>query len=553
MARLSYDGLAYGYETGDYSIAEQAWMTAINSAFGNYLMFLNDGINIVTTLGTYPVIKNLPGFIGLIKTIWEMDQNIWSAQGHYFKFQQGFKDLSAMGGDPANFLESYFHESLTEIGFYDQAIMEGHEAITQIDQMIQVAEAKGDFQSANKLRELRKKINDLINALERRKSQIEQVRTDIANYLCVHKNKSNFCNFKAGLSVGGGFFGGGGGIPPTSPGGDHPDDYAGVLSYNIRPEDAGDRIFLGHYQRLVEKTNYSTDYLEYRRLLNISLEDGNLTVDELDALLAVSSKLARDVKEASNTALLSNGYFDTTKALLGTMTYYAEYSADEFSPAIVDHSRVLIVPTGGLYGLDSSPLFKAKLEKYVSEGGTLVVFAQQHGYEFQALPGGEVTGYGWLEDQSCFFRAVHIDTYHPVLAGQDSVLMDINIDGYFTKWPENATILFSRTANGMPAGIMYHYGNGTVIATTAYTDWAFAHGQRTRDGLAFVRDLLAWAVAEAEGTQVQEYGHGDTVSIDIPITNNADSAAVDVAVNIRAIGNPLISPWNREIAFSRGI
>ena len=55
-------------------------------------------------------------------------------------------------------------------------------------------------------------------------------------------------------------------------------------------------------------------------------------------------------------------------------------------------------------------------------GGTLVVFAQQRGYEFNVLPtpdGNPVTGYGWVEDHACFMNSVVIDTWHQVLAGQD--------------------------------------------------------------------------------------------------------------------------------------
>lgn len=105
------------------------------------------------------------------------------------------------------------------------------------------------------------------------------------------------------------------------------------------------------------------------------------------------------------------------------------------------------------------PTFKSKLEQYVNNGGTLIVFTQQHGYEFNALPGGNVSGYGWLEDQSCQHASIGIATYHPILSGQDSVTSDANVDGYFTKYPKNATILLSRTKNGMPAMLMYEFGN----------------------------------------------------------------------------------------------
>ena len=86
---------------------------------------------------------------------------------------------------------------------------------------------------------------------------------------------------------------------------------------------------------------------------------------------------------------------------------------------------VLVISSGGLFGLSSLESFKSKLEQYVSNGGTLVIFTQQHGYEFDAAP-GDLDGYGWLEDQSCQYRSVGINTYHPTLSGQDSVISDVN-------------------------------------------------------------------------------------------------------------------------------
>ncbi len=89
---------------------------------------------------------------------------------------------------------------------------------------------------------------------------------------------------------------------------------------------------------------------------------------------------------------------------------------------------LLIIPTGGLYGLDSSASFKSWLSDYVNSGGTLIVFTQQHGYEFDALPGGNLTGYGWFEDQSCQYGSVAISTYHPLFAGYTSTLLNVNVD-----------------------------------------------------------------------------------------------------------------------------
>jgi|GEM_PF-4273019 hypothetical protein len=176
---------------------------------------------------------------------------------------------------------------------------------------------------------------------------------------------------------------------------------------------------------------------------------------------------------------------------------------------------VFIIPTGGLYGLDSSPAFRSWLEDYVDSGGTLVVFTQQHGYEFLALPGGELAGYGWLEDQSCQFGSVAISAYHPIFSGQDSSVLDANVDGFFTSYPENATVLLTRTKNGQPAMLMYEYGNGTVLATTLYSDMASGLHQGTSAEKKLVRDIVRWAKKPEE---VKSYSPG-IVNISINVTN----------------------------------
>jgi thiol-disulfide isomerase/thioredoxin len=251
--------------------------------------------------------------------------------------------------------------------------------------------------------------------------------------------------------------------------------------------------------------------------------------DVSDAFYPKSSRSGNSFKTTSCVAILSRG-FDTSLALL--LTEFNEPSVlidQDFSPSIVDDYPILAIPSGGLYGLDSSSTFKSNLEQYVRNGGTLIVFSQQHGYEYSALPRGNLSGFGWTEDQSCHYRSVYIDTYHPILSGQDSVTSDVTVDGYFTKYPENATILLSRTKNGMPAMLMYEYGNGTVIASTIYTDWAYGHHQITQDGKNLVRNIIAWAKYPKN---IPEFAPEDTVIIPINITNCGNATTDKVFFSI---------------------
>ena len=146
--------------------------------------------------------------------------------------------------------------------------------------------------------------------------------------------------------------------------------------------------------------------------------------------------------------------------------------------------------------------------------------------EYGALPGGEVGGYGWLEDQSCHYRSVGISAYHPVLSGQSDTVSSINVDGYFTDWPDDATVLLSRTKNAMPAMLMYEHRQGVVIASTVYDDWAAGHSAAASDGKHLIRDIIAWAKYPDE--PIADCAPGDEILLPIEVTNNTNSSATSV-------------------------
>jgi hypothetical protein len=240
------------------------------------------------------------------------------------------------------------------------------------------------------------------------------------------------------------------------------------------------------------------------------------------------------VDTESDTGILMSGWGEAVGHVLGR--YNVSTAIVKKDLTILDEPyrelndlKVLIIGSAGLTGLDNSPTFRKKLAGFVENGGTLVVFTGQHGYEFNALPGGEVSGYGWREDESCQGGSVALTTYHPVLAGQESTTPSINIDGYFTKWPKDAKILLTRTKNGMPALIMYKYGDGRVIATTMYDDWAYSSSGATKDGLNLIRDIVAWA-RNPEG--ILEFQPDKPADISLNVTNREDTAADRIIVNL---------------------
>jgi len=236
-----------------------------------------------------------------------------------------------------------------------------------------------------------------------------------------------------------------------------------------------------------------------------SLSPGSVTT-------AIGSTRSGTIYEPPEIAVLSSGFNPYFIKLLTQINESGEFI--NVSLQGVEEYSVLVIPSGGLYGLDRVPTFTSRLEQYVRNGGTLIVFTQQHGYEFAALP-GNVSGYGWLEDQSCQYNSVGIATYHPIFARQTSEVLSVNVDGFFTAWPTNSSVLLMRTKNSMPAMLLYEYGRGRVLATTLYSDMAWGLHQQTATEKTLIKDMLTWATSSNE---IQTYAPG-TVNVSVNITN----------------------------------
>jgi hypothetical protein len=218
----------------------------------------------------------------------------------------------------------------------------------------------------------------------------------------------------------------------------------------------------------------------------------------------------------SSIGVLRNGYSTEMFRLLASFGGKAALVGVGFDPSIIAQIRVLVIPSGGLSGLENSGLFKAALAEYVTRGGIIVSMSQPNGRELSALPGSP-GGYGWLQDTACFSKSFYIEQYHQFLSGQhiDEGTSDAEVDGYFTDLPLFSKVYLRRTRNGQPGLVEYPYGfaGGRVIATTAYADWAFANGQAASDSRHLVRDILAWAIDPKE---LAEYVPAETVSV-LPI------------------------------------
>ncbi|MDI6734955.1 MAG: hypothetical protein QME42_01965, partial [bacterium] len=221
--------------------------------------------------------------------------------------------------------------------------------------------------------------------------------------------------------------------------------------------------------------------------------------------------------------ILGNGFIPMMAKLMNNLNRTFNIRHPDW---ILESKRypVLIIPSGGLYGLETSGFFKESLAKYVEEGGTLICLAQQQGFDFSALPGGKVGGYGWQEDQSCWSNAVYVDEAHPIFAGQQKTQIDANVDGYFTQIPDKARVLLKRTKNQQPAMISYEYGSGTVLACTLYSDFGLLMNQTSKGEMRLIQDILSWAVQPKE--EIQEYGTQTVeVKVEVEVKNDTGTSA----------------------------
>lgn len=253
--------------------------------------------------------------------------------------------------------------------------------------------------------------------------------------------------------------------------------------------------------------------------------------------------------EPVRVAVLSNGFAPDSSGFVNALKEPNILVEPDFSPDIVEEYPLLVIPTGGLYGLENSTFFRATLEEYANRGGTIIVFDQQHGSDYTALPGGGLDGYGWAEDNSCTLSSLYIRNYDQAISGFSEAILDSNVDGYFTNLPDDSDVLLYRARNGQPAMVRYNFGSGTVIATTAYDDWGVSNWQTTADAYILNRDLLAWAVDPA---LLAEYDPNAAFSVPVVLTNETGVTAASVRLSLLAPGKQIIREETQAISLTAG-
>ncbi len=224
--------------------------------------------------------------------------------------------------------------------------------------------------------------------------------------------------------------------------------------------------------------------------------------------------------------ILEAGYSSELQSLLHALGIATEFVPVTFDTGLADTIPVMIVPSAGLLGLADLASFRARLEDYVAGGGRIVVLAQQREEDFAALP-GNVAGAGWEDTSNLTLESVAMESYHPSLSAMPDARGDVSVDGHLADWPETATILLARTDDGMPESVLYPYGDGWVMATSRYSDWAYAHGESTLLEQALLRDAVNWMKA---GPALLQSEPGDTVTLEFTATAPPEAVKLEWAV-----------------------
>jgi len=75
--------------------------------------------------------------------------------------------------------------------------------------------------------------------------------------------------------------------------------------------------------------------------------------------------------------------------------------------------------------------------------------------------------------------------------------------------------------------LYYPYGNGTVILTSMFTDWAYAHSQATTAEIKIIRDLITFAKNPHLPLPMYdlEENPSPTINLSVQVNNNTEFTA----------------------------
>jgi|GEM_PF-1749514 len=269
--------------------------------------------------------------------------------------------------------------------------------------------------------------------------------------------------------------------------------------------------------------------LDKQSILEWSKEKARL----YNAIADTSELLEFERDQAPDIAVLDEGFSKEIGIFLDSIKEPYKLVKPSIDLGELESYKVFVLPSASLVST-SSKTFKETLNQYVLDGGALVVFSQPYDKNYEILP-GNVSAYGYEQDQNCLSNSIGISSFGPELSsirGDPTAASNfaVNVDGYFKKWPANTTVLLLRQKNSQPAMVSYKYGLGKVVATTIYEDTAYSHNQARGEGISIMRDTIRAALSEIpENLAV---GDNKQVVISINVTNFGGTNVTGVMLRI---------------------
>lgn|GEM_PF-5660162 len=244
--------------------------------------------------------------------------------------------------------------------------------------------------------------------------------------------------------------------------------------------------------------------------------------------------VAGEYVSSADVAVLASGFSNEARSML-TGLGYSSVLVDPtgFDPnSLLQQSKILVMPSGSAAGLSNSSNFITNLKYYVQNGGILIVFDQQNGSDFSVLPGNP-TGIGWAESSSwsngsAIFSAGAVKGTGFADLVQTGPL-SIPTDGSITSWPTGAKVLSLNASDSSATSVLYPYGKGYVLVTTAYPDWQAANGGLSSDEQAFVQDMINSALENFNNVNMATpTSSGFNVPLSFTVANSSGRDAANI-------------------------
>ncbi|MFN8446028.1 MAG: PQQ-binding-like beta-propeller repeat protein [Caldilineaceae bacterium] len=321
----------------------------------------------------------------------------------------------------------------------------------------------------------------------------------------------------------------------------------GVISGTIAPDpgktitETAEALYFGYFQQLAQ-----TPYRQQARALENALDFAQRQYMELRGQ---ELELQLELRQLNGgVAILDSGIWSWALTAIGTIGVLPKLVSmapgdDNFvSPLVAP--PVLIAPSGSLNDYQDSDFARDWLAAYVASGGTLIALTQYENEDWKLLPGGEVEGIGYKDDIFCKDASVHIVNPSYWITGVERDYPDIQIDGSFTHWPNNATIIWQRrTGNEMPAMLEYAYGQGMVVATAAYPDF-YINSIQSPEDVTFARSLFSLAYLRANNQSVfATVAPNSPVALSLDISNSMATTATELLLTSDAYDTRIGESW----------